>query len=146
MAKSIKFKNDYFLDSQAIVHNKNNLNDLLTIKESSLNLTNSKCKDVTANVLRKQLNIVTLDFEAYAYFEGGYNLVGTISTDFIPKSSNYFTEVLVYFVVEVSGMLKLSCGRITKNGEVQIYNDPSNKLISYLETGQQFRIHCVYFN
>lgn len=146
MAKSIKLKNDYFLDSRAIVHNKNNLNELLNVKESSLNLANSKCKDVTANVLRKQLNIVTLDFEANAYFEGGYNLVGTIPSNFIPKVSNYFTEVLVYFVVEISGMLTVAFGRINKNGEVQIYNDPSKELIGKLNTGQQFRIHCVYFN
>lgn len=146
MAKSIKYKNDYFLDSTSIVHNKNNLSQLLSKKESSLDLTNTKCKDVTVNILRKQLNIVTLDFEASAYFDGGYNLVGKIPIDYIPVSNNYYGDVLLYFIVEISGMVKISCGRVTENGEVQIYNDSSNKLISYLETGQQFRIHTVWFN
>lgn len=146
MAKSIKYKNDYFLDSTSIVHNRNNLSQLLSKKESSLDLTNTKCKNITVNTLRKQLNIVTLDFEAYAYFDNGYNLVGKISSEYIPVPNNYYGEVLLYFVVEISGMVKISCGRVTKNGEVQIYNDPSNKLISYLETGQQFRIHAVWFN
>lgn len=146
MAKSIKYKNDYFLDSTSIVHNKNNLSGLLSKKESSLDLTNTKCKNISVNILRKQLNIVTLDFEAYAYFDNGYNLVGKIPDEYTPASNTYLGDVLVYFVVEVSGMVKISCGRVTKNGEVQIYNDPSNKLISYLDTGQQFRIHAVWFN
>jgi len=127
-----------YIDSQ-----KNTID--LSVKKGSLTLNNIKCQNVTTNVLRKQLNVVTLDFEAYAYFEEGYNLVGTIPTDFMPEASQYFSDVLLYFFVAISGMVKISCGRINKNGEVEIFNDSAKEIVGVLDENQQFRIHTSWF-
>lgn len=127
-----------YIDSQ-----KNTID--LSVKKGSLNLNNTKCQDVKANILRRQLNLVTLDFEANAYFENGYNLVGTIPTGFLPDKSQYFSDVLLYFTVAISGMTKISCGRVAGDGKVEIYNDPAKEVVGILDEGQQFRIHTSWF-
>ena len=120
------------------------------VTESNLDLTNTKCTNVTINKLSKQNNIVSLDFEGMTNFvnSSDYNLIGTLPSSYLPRYNSYYSDVRLYFDVEVSGMNKIVLGRITDNGEVQIYNDPtgsSTERVGYVPNSQHVRIHTVWF-
>ena len=118
------------------------LNEKITIlEESQLDVSGSVCDNVVVNKLQKQLNMCTFDFEGnFNYTANAYNDVGVIPSDFLPKNTNYASDVLMYFIVNVSGMVNLCQGRITSEGKVQLYTDGSN-----VSQGQQVRIHISWF-
>lgn len=124
-----------------------NLNKSPAISESALDLTNGRCGEPNANKLRKQLDLVILDFEAYATnFQTGYNLVGKIPTGYMPAQSGYYEGVLLYFPVMLSGMNKIAFGRITSSGNIEVYSDGNSAhTIGYVSTDIHIRIHTSWF-
>lgn len=122
--------------------------NLVSITESQLNTTSTACGEITVNKLRKQNKTVVLDFEAYATnFINGYNTVGSIPSEYLPLSTSYYGDVLLYFTCAVSGLNKIVCGRITSTGNVEIYQDEqsANERVGYIPTTMQFRIHENWF-
>lgn len=125
--------------------------DLQQINESQLDLTNTTCGNsgdypIYVNKLRKQNKMVTLDFEGYATnFVDGYNLVGTIPTDYLPKTVGYYTDVLMYFNCVVAGMNAVVQGKISPEGEVLIHSKTDNWPVGYMDNNLAFRIHESWF-
>ena len=122
--------------------------NLVSITESQLNTVSTACGEITVNKLRKQNKAVILDFEAYATnFTNGYNTVGSIPSEYLPFSTAYYGDVLLYFTCAVSGLNKIVCGRITSAGNVEIYQDEQseNERVGYIPTTMQFRIHENWF-
>lgn len=122
--------------------------NLVSITESQLDVSDTKCTQILANKLRKQNKLVTLDFEAFATnFENGYNLAGTISSEYLPMSSGYNDDVLCYFTCPISGLGRIIMGRITNTGRVEIYNDTADTTVrvGYIPNELSFRIHTSWF-
>ena len=122
--------------------------NLVSITESQLNTVSTACGEITVNKLRKQNKAVILDFEAYATnFTNGYNTVGSIPSEYLPFSTAYYGDVLLYFTCAISGLNRIVCGRITSAGNVEIYQDEQseNERVGYIPTTMQFRIHENWF-
>ena len=122
--------------------------NLVSVIESQLNTSSTACGEITVNKLRKQNKAVILDFEAYATnFTNGYNTVGSIPSEYLPFSTAYYGDVLLYFTCAVSGLNRIVCGRITSAGNVEIYQDEQseNERVGYIPTTMQFRIHENWF-
>lgn len=118
------------------------------IIESRLDMANTRVGDLTVNKLRVQNKLAILDFEAYATnFQHGYNLVGKIPSEFLPKASGYFADALLYFPIFLSGMNLAAYGRVTSDGSVEIYSDTnsSDLRVGYVPTTGQIRIHTNWF-
>ena len=136
-------------DSTTNAHSIHAINEnLFYITESQLNTVSTACGEITVNKLRKQNKAVILDFEAYATnFTNGYNTVGSIPSEYLPFSTAYYGDVLLYFTCAVSGLNRIVCGRITSAGNVEIYQDEQseNERVGYIPTTMQFRIHENWF-
>ena len=119
--------------------------------ESQLDLTNTACGNnidypIYSNKLRKQNKMVTLDFEGYATnFVDGYNLVGTIPSEYLPKTVGYYTDVLMYFNCVVAGMNAVVQGKISSTGEVLVFSKADYWPVGYMDNNLAFRIHESWF-
>lgn len=71
MAKSIKFKNDTYLDSTSITHNKENLKNILTrpILKFNGDFSNTSHFDVKVNIPNNGIYLVCVSYRAN---QGGY--------------------------------------------------------------------------
>lgn len=119
-----------------------------SIIESELDMTNTRIGNLNVNKLRVQNKLVIFDFESYATnFQQGYNLVGKIPNEYVPKSSGYHEGNLMYFPVMISGMNRIAFGRITSAGNVEVYSDTTNtsSQIGYVPTSLHIRIHTSWF-
>lgn len=122
--------------------------ELQQISESQLDISSTACGEITVNKLQKKNKTVILDFEAYATnFANGYNTIGSVPSEYLPKIKNYFGNVSLYFTCVVSGLNRIVCGRITSAGNVEIYQDEqsANERVGYIPATLQFRIHEKWF-
>lgn len=121
---------------------------LQQISESQLDVSSTNCGEILANKLRKQNKMITLDFEAYAKnFVSGYNTIGSIPSKYLPQSSGYFTDVLLYFNCVVAGMNRIIAGRITSSGNVEVWSNAEDTTgkVGYIPNDIAFRIHESWF-
>lgn len=131
MSKSIKLKNDTYIDSSSIVYNKQKLSDILNIQTINLNFNSDyiydtdldyKCVKIGKLVI---LNICTLSFKQavpnYQVFISG-----------LPKTANEY--IIFYFYGGATAMGKSCRCALTPNGDIQThwgspgeYGDSANK-------------------
>ena len=117
------------------------------IEEFQLDLTNTKCEKMYVNKLRLQNRLVIFDFEAVvANLPNGYSLIGKVPTKILPITSGYYSDVLMYFPIVLSGMNRIAFGRILKNGDVEVYSDTiTASQTGYIPKDSYIRIHTSWF-
>ena len=92
MAKSIKFKNDTYLDSTSIVHNKKKLSDILTLLVNEHGVINSN-EMITVNHGGTDIKYYDL------IFKNKYNNTPTVLTTFLSEGdTGYYGFVPTYVV------------------------------------------------
>lgn len=117
------------------------------IEEFQLDMSNTKCGNVYVNKLRLQNRLVIFDFEGVvANLPNGYSLIGKIPTEILPMESGYYSDILMYFPIILSGMNRIAFGRILKNGNVEVYSDTiAASQTGYIPENSYIRIHESWF-
>lgn len=117
------------------------------IEEFQLDMTNTKCGTLYVNNLRLQNRLVIFDFEAILENpQNGYNLIGKVPTEILPITNGYYSDILMYFSVIISGMNRIAFARILKNGNVEVYSDTNtSSQTGYIPANSYIRIHESWF-